>query len=333
LRKNTYKVTHSNKICESTISTTLCKPWLNEHDAENVLFISLHGFDEEQPGNFYPSSGKYSDNTPNDSPIYPGGVLNIPISGAMKLSHGYRNIFRLKVTPRLMKFKPDIIFISAGFDGHENEILNASYMKLSEFDYRWITEEIMRVANIYSQGRVISVLEGGYNIDTGVVSSFAQSVMTHTKFLHICSNKNIEAVTSCKIKRKKDFLSDFENYRRAKKHKNNSNEESAENTRKLRDRKTVELINDVKDNIVDTSNSLISKQQNNNLDLFNSRSDLGENNFINFGNNGDLDIEVNEFLVEHNDNASNNNINNNGNLNNDDNIGDEIYIDFEEENL
>ncbi len=48
----------------------------------------------------------------------------------MKYSYGYRNIFRSKVVTRLNKFKPDIIFISAGFDGHENETINDNYMKL-----------------------------------------------------------------------------------------------------------------------------------------------------------------------------------------------------------
>ena len=55
----------------------------------------------------------------------------------MKYSYGYRNVFRSKVVTRLNKFKPDIIFISAGFDGHENETINDCYMKLVRiFNYR-----------------------------------------------------------------------------------------------------------------------------------------------------------------------------------------------------
>jgi hypothetical protein len=164
--------------------------------------------------------------------------LNIPINGPMKYSHGYRSIFRGRITPRLMKFQPDIIFISAGFDGHENEFINASYMKLNEHDYRWMTEEIMRIANKCCKSRVISVLEGGYNINSGVVSSFSQSVMTHVKFLNICSNKNKEEFTTCKIKRKKEFLLDYENFKRAKKFKSNAEEnESSPGRFNLRERK------------------------------------------------------------------------------------------------
>ena len=89
----------------------------------------------------------------------------------------------------------------------------------NEFDYRFITEEISEIANRYCKGRVISVLEGGYNINTGVVSSFAQSVMTHVKFLNIGLNKNFdisadESTEVIKQNKKKQFLIDLENYRR-----------------------------------------------------------------------------------------------------------------------
>jgi acetoin utilization deacetylase AcuC-like enzyme len=103
---------------------------LDYDDPHNSLFISLHGYDENQPRNFYPSSGSLNSNTYKDDAIYPGGVLNVPISENSKCSYAYRNLFRLKVVPRLNKFKPDLIFISAGFDGHENEEMNIGYMKL-----------------------------------------------------------------------------------------------------------------------------------------------------------------------------------------------------------
>lgn len=56
-----------------------------------MLFISLHGFDEEDPRRFYPSSGCRSNNTKQDNPIYPGGILNVPIHGKSKLSHNYKH--------------------------------------------------------------------------------------------------------------------------------------------------------------------------------------------------------------------------------------------------
>lgn len=108
--------------------------------------------------------------------------MNVPISDdETKYSPGYRNLFRRRVLTRLHKFKPDFIFISAGFDSHENEEINGGYVKLTEFDYDWMTRELVKIAKKYSKGRMVSVLEGGYNIKTGVISSFAQSVMYHVK--------------------------------------------------------------------------------------------------------------------------------------------------------
>lgn len=56
------------------------KPWLNDNDASNVLFISIHGYNKEHPVLFYPSTGSDSDNTPGESSIYPGGVMNVPMA-------------------------------------------------------------------------------------------------------------------------------------------------------------------------------------------------------------------------------------------------------------
>ncbi len=66
--------------------------------------------------------------------------------------------------PRLHLFKPDFIFISAGFDAHNlDHIHDLDASQLSEFDYQWVTLELLKIANTYSKGRVVSVLEGGYN--------------------------------------------------------------------------------------------------------------------------------------------------------------------------
>ena len=84
--------------------------------AKNILFISTHIYDEKNPNSFYPYSGGIENNTNKDNIIYPGGIFNIPFGLKKNLSYEYRNILRTKVIPRLYKFKPDIIFLSAGFD-------------------------------------------------------------------------------------------------------------------------------------------------------------------------------------------------------------------------
>jgi len=78
--------------------------------------------------------------------------------------------------PRLEKFRPQMIFVSAGFDAHrEDEI---GQMSLVEADYAYITERLMQVARQHSQGRIVSSLEGGYNL-----SALGRSVATHVRVL------------------------------------------------------------------------------------------------------------------------------------------------------
>jgi len=240
LQKNSYDLTFGNENLDSGITFSLkqniCKPWLDFDDNEKVLFISLHGYDSEHPELFYPSSGSGQTNTVRGNKTYPAGILNIPIIGDNKYSPEFKHIFLNRVIPRLHKFKPDLIMISAGFDGHELEEMNLNYMKLNENDYRFMTEELTKIANKYCDGRIVSVLEGGYNINSGIVSSFAQSVMTHVKFLNIGANKfyydvnniielndinNLNSFNQMKLKtkRKREFYLDQANYRKLKKMK------------------------------------------------------------------------------------------------------------------
>ena len=82
-------------------------------------------------------------------------------------------------------------------------------MFLNEFDYAFITQQIQFVANIFCNGRVISVLEGGYNISTGIISSFSQSVFTHARFLNLSLNMfNCYDVKLTGLKRKYEMDDD-----------------------------------------------------------------------------------------------------------------------------
>lgn len=78
--------------------------------------------------------------------------------------------------PALHKFKPEMIFISAGFDAHREDEIGG--MGLVEDDYAWITREIMSVAKEHAKGRIVSCLEGGYNL-----SALGRSVVAHLKAL------------------------------------------------------------------------------------------------------------------------------------------------------
>jgi acetoin utilization deacetylase AcuC-like enzyme len=195
--------------------------WLDFDDAKNILFISTHIYDKANEKKFYPYSGGTETNTNKNSPLYPGGILNIPFGFKNNLPYEYRNVFRSKVIPRLCKFKPDFIFISAGFDGHENELINQHHMSLNEFDFGFITQQIQFVANKFSNGRVVSVLEGGYNVSKGLISSFAQSALTHARFLNTSVNMfQCYNIKLSGIKRKYELEDEMDIYNKNNKVKN-----------------------------------------------------------------------------------------------------------------
>eukprot|EP00542_Grammatophora_oceanica_P018202 CAMPEP_0194048750 /NCGR_PEP_ID=MMETSP0009_2-20130614/28357_1 /TAXON_ID=210454 /ORGANISM="Grammatophora oceanica, Strain CCMP 410" /LENGTH=997 /DNA_ID=CAMNT_0038694707 /DNA_START=148 /DNA_END=3141 /DNA_ORIENTATION=+ len=94
-----------------------------------------------------------------------------------------RDTYRKNILPHLREFDPDIIFISAGFDAHKKDSMNFGYVGMVEDDYEWVTEQLVKIANTCCNGRVVSVLEGGYRIHGGIVSPFARSVASHVRAL------------------------------------------------------------------------------------------------------------------------------------------------------
>ncbi|MEY3781919.1 MAG: hypothetical protein RIS97_97 [Pseudomonadota bacterium] len=78
--------------------------------------------------------------------------------------------------PRLEAFKPQMIFISAGFDAHKDDDLGQ--LGLVEADYAWITARIKDIAKRHAHGRIVSCLEGGYNLN-----ALARSVEAHVRVL------------------------------------------------------------------------------------------------------------------------------------------------------
>lgn len=87
-----------------------------------------------------------------------------------------RKIVTEQWLPAMHAHKPEMIFISAGFDAHRDDPLAG--MELIEDDYAWMTHQIMNVAKEHSQGRIVSFLEGGYNL-----SALAKSAVAHIKTL------------------------------------------------------------------------------------------------------------------------------------------------------
>ena len=86
----------------------------------------------------------------------------------------YREAFTAQIMPRLEAFRPQMLFFSAGFDGHRED--DMAQFGLVEADYIWITEQVMEVAARHAESRIVSVLEGGYDL-----SSLGRSVAAHIK--------------------------------------------------------------------------------------------------------------------------------------------------------
>ena len=76
----------------------------------------------------------------------------------------------------MKKYQPQLILISAGFDAHVED--DMARMALTEADYAWVTQEIKNIADEFSQGRIVSTLEGGY-----ALSALGRSVLAHVKVL------------------------------------------------------------------------------------------------------------------------------------------------------
>jgi acetoin utilization deacetylase AcuC-like enzyme len=78
--------------------------------------------------------------------------------------------------PRLEEFRPQMVFISAGFDGHREDDLGQ--LGLVEADFEWMTQRVVQVAERHARGRVVSCLEGGY-----ALSALSRSVAAHLRVL------------------------------------------------------------------------------------------------------------------------------------------------------
>jgi len=115
---------------------------------------------------FYPYSGAEN---PADN------MLNLPVPAYTK-GMDVRELIEMMWIPRLEAFKPEMIFISAGFDAHRDDDLGQ--LALNENDFAWITGRVRDIAKRHARGRIVSMLEGGYSLD-----ALARSVESHIRVL------------------------------------------------------------------------------------------------------------------------------------------------------
>ncbi len=130
---------------------------------KSVMYCSTH----EMP--LYPGSGAVGERGEHNT------IVNAPLS-AGDGGDAFREAFETVILPRLREFKPDILVISAGFDAHTRDPL--ANLNLVEADFAWVTKKLMEIADASAQGRIVSLLEGGYDLQ-----GLSRSVAAHVTAL------------------------------------------------------------------------------------------------------------------------------------------------------
>jgi acetoin utilization deacetylase AcuC-like enzyme len=129
---------------------------------KSVMYCSTH----QMP--LFPGTGAVGEsgdhNTIVNAPLRPGDD-----------GEKFRDAFKSRVLPRLADFRPELIVISAGFDAHYRDPL--ANINLDEADFVWATQQIMDIADGCAEGRVVSLLEGGYDLEA-LAASAAAHVLT-----------------------------------------------------------------------------------------------------------------------------------------------------------
>ena len=123
------------------------------YEDPSVLYVSVHQYP------LFPGTGLVQD-TGRD--IGQGYTVNLPLP-AGQTDHDYAVAFEQIVLPVTAEFDPQLILVSAGFDAHRKDPLAG--MKLSVDGYRWMTRALIRLAEEHADGRLVHLLEGGYNLD------------------------------------------------------------------------------------------------------------------------------------------------------------------------
>lgn len=140
----------------------------------SVFYFSTHQLDH------YPGTGHSEEIGVGEGK---GSILNIPIKGGPGSRTKVLKAYRENLVDAMEKFKPQLVMISAGFDGHDADPLGS--FDLSTEDFGELTDIVVGIARKWAGGRIVSVLEGGYNLE-----SLAQSAKIHVQHLDARKQKN-----------------------------------------------------------------------------------------------------------------------------------------------
>ena len=141
------------------------------YDDPTVFYFSIHEFP------FYPGTGRAYETGKGEGVGY---TLNVPVPFGTGVHH-YIDAFQQKLKPVALRFKPDFVLISAGFDAHKDDPLSG--ISLTSESYGQFTDIVKEIADQTCDGRIVSVLEGGYSL-----SALSESVVEHLEHLNCYSN-------------------------------------------------------------------------------------------------------------------------------------------------
>lgn len=158
---------------------------LAHHGLERVAIVDFDVHHGNGTQDLVEDDGRILFCSTHQSPLFPGtgaadevgvgNVLNVPLPAGTG-SDIFRDVMERVVLPRLDAFSPQLVIISAGFDAHMNDPLAG--MNLTTEDFGWVTERLCDVADTHCKGRVVSSLEGGYDL-----AALGASAAAHVKVL------------------------------------------------------------------------------------------------------------------------------------------------------
>jgi acetoin utilization deacetylase AcuC-like enzyme len=157
-----------------------------KHGAERVAIIDFDVHHGNGTQDIFWNDPTVMYSSTHQMPLYPGTgaksetgtkntIVNAPLSAGDNGTQ-FKEAFESVILPRLNNFQPDLVIISAGFDAHRNDPL--ANLNLVEEDFAWVTGKLMDLADKHAKGRVVSLLEGGYDLE-----GLAKSAGAHVRAL------------------------------------------------------------------------------------------------------------------------------------------------------
>jgi acetoin utilization deacetylase AcuC-like enzyme len=156
-----------------------------QHGAERIAVVDFDVHHGNGTQDIFWSDKDLFYGSTHEMPLFPGtgdvsergvgNITNAPLR-AGDAGEKFREAFQTRILPALHDFGPDLVIVSAGFDAHQADPL--ANLRLVEADYLWATEKLAEMAGRHCRGRIVSMLEGGYDLN-----ALARSVAVHVKAL------------------------------------------------------------------------------------------------------------------------------------------------------